>query len=283
MQFRCGVSAQVTWKGALRVLARRWYITFLGLLLTIGFCLTATHVVKTTYEARAVVLLLPPKYGSATNPYLNLASLNGLSDVVDSAIAAELQGIGIEFSMESDQSATGGPLIRVTGQGATPAMARHAARYVVSLIPTTLRRLQGAAEVQAGAYITSLVLHPADRADANRKSQIRALIVAVAAGMLLTTLLTLVVDRRMTSRGARRGSAGDRTGVRSEDLASADAGAARAPAVNGRARGSHHAGRRRDRARAREPLATSDADLVRPPADLPPRKPLADSSQVTGT
>lgn len=176
----------------------------LGVLLTAALGVAAVHVVSARYQSRAVVLLLPPKDNTAHNPYLNLASLTGLSDVLDQAVTAELQDLGLTFTIASEQTTTAGPLILITGEAATPAGARKTAQYVIGLVPSTLRRLQSSAGVQPNAYITSIILNPVKRTIAVRTKQTRALILAVAAGLLLTMFSVVAADEVLVRRARRR-------------------------------------------------------------------------------
>src|SRR3954453_12957606 len=176
-------------------LRRRWYLSLLGVLLTVGMGLAALHLVRPRYQSKAVVLLLPPKDTTEHNPYLNLSTLSGLSDVLDQAVTAELQDLGLTFTIASEQTTTAGPLILITGEAATSDGARKTAQYVIGLVPATLRRLQSAAGVPSPAYITSIVLNPVKRTVAVRTQQPRAVILAVAVGLLLTTFVVVGADQ----------------------------------------------------------------------------------------
>jgi capsular polysaccharide biosynthesis protein len=197
----------------LRAFRRRWYLALIGVLVTAALGVAALHLVSPKYQSKAVVLLLPPKDATAHNPYLNLSSLTGLSDVLDQAVTAELQDLGLTFTIASEQTATAGPLIRITGEAATPAQAQRTARYVISLVPTTLRRLQSSAGVEANAFITSVVLNPVNRTVAVRTKQTRALIVAVAAGLLLTVFVVVATDDLLNRRQRKREGASGPTAV----------------------------------------------------------------------
>jgi hypothetical protein len=189
-------------RGLGRSLLARWYLTAAGLVVTIALCAGVATLVHPQYDAKSVVVLLPPPVPTATNPYLNLGSLSGLPDVINQSLAApdtvELvkeRGYLGTYSVTSDLT-TGGPLLRVTANAKTPKEAVDLANYITSLIPPTLVRLQNAIGVDsAKSYITSLVINPVGKAAAVRKTQIRAVLVAAAVGLMLTVLLVAAAER----------------------------------------------------------------------------------------
>ncbi|MCW2530013.1 MAG: hypothetical protein JWM76_4873, partial [Pseudonocardiales bacterium] len=55
------------------IMLRRWYLTFVGVLVTAALCAAAIVLVPAKYQASASLLLLPPKtaVGNGGNPYLS--------------------------------------------------------------------------------------------------------------------------------------------------------------------------------------------------------------------
>src|SRR5215470_17013903 len=103
-----------------RTLIRRWYVTVLGLVLTIGLASVAASSSPPTYEARASVVLVPPKSNQLQNPFLGLGGLQEVSDVVSRAIsdtatadAITAAGGSPKYSVGRDTS-TSGPILLIT-------------------------------------------------------------------------------------------------------------------------------------------------------------------------
>src|SRR5687768_12280847 len=63
-------------------LARRWYLTLAGLLVTAGLAVVALQLVPPAWESKGSVVLLPPKSAveRGGNPYLQL---DGLAPTLD--------------------------------------------------------------------------------------------------------------------------------------------------------------------------------------------------------
>ncbi len=83
-----------------RLLLRRWQITFLGLLMTTAMGGVALRVVQPEYDAAGSILLLPPANPGA-NPYLDLAAVPGVPEVIsrvlhDSKYADKYSSEGIK-------------------------------------------------------------------------------------------------------------------------------------------------------------------------------------------
>lgn len=203
----------ITQSGLLRVLVRRWYATAAGLLLTLLLCVLATFVVSAKYEAKEAVLLVPPAGTTGSNPYLNLASLEGLNSVLVQALdntatgdRLHAEGVTGAYTIADDPNSSG-PVLVISGTAATPTAAISVVRHVSALVPQTLQQLQAQLAVPRKAIVTTTVLSPADKATTVRKSQIRALIVAAAAGIFGTLLVVAGLDnllRRRASRPPRR-------------------------------------------------------------------------------
>jgi hypothetical protein len=186
-----------------RAFITRWYVTLTGLLLTVGLCAAAAFKVPVQYEAKSVTLLLPAPTQTATNPYTNLSSLAGLTDVLSPLLAApevtarvkKTGNVGT-YTVSKDVSSSG-PIVLIAATSDTPAHATKLATYVTNLIPGTLKSLQSSLpnSVPASAYITSRVINPVDKTTPVTKNRTRALVVAGAAGLLLTALLVVGVER----------------------------------------------------------------------------------------
>lgn len=201
--------------GFRRAFIARWYVTLTGLLVTVALCAAAAVKVPVQYQAKSVTLLLPAPTQTATNPYTNLSSLAGLTDVLSPLLTTpevtarvKQDGNVGTYTVSKDLSSSG-PIVLVTATADSPAHSMKLATYVTNLIPGTLKSLQSSLpnSVPVSAYITSRVINPVDKTTPVAKNRTRALVVAAAVGLLLTALLVVGVERWA---GRRRRTPGER-------------------------------------------------------------------------
>jgi hypothetical protein len=198
-----------------RLAFRHWYITLAGLVVTVLLCGLAYKAIPVTYQAKADVLVLPAQksVGTGGNPYLELGGIQQAAEVLVSALgdsaaneAVQAQGGSTSYSVGIDPR-TSAPLLLITGNGRTPAIALKTVQAVISVADPTLVRLQQAINVPAGYLITTKVVTVDNTASVIRKSQIRGIIAAGAAGIVLTGLMIALLSRRIERRRARRQAA----------------------------------------------------------------------------
>jgi hypothetical protein len=220
-----------TFSGLPGILLRRWYLTLVGLLVTVGLCFLATVLVPPTYSAKSNILLVPPPSASqnGNNPYLSLSGLTLAADVVQRAMsgteaAQTLQARGVtgKYSTVRDLT-TSGPVLLVTATGNTPAIALDSLNKVVALVAPTARSVQQAISVPSSAQFQTYVITKDDRTSTVRKTEIRALVVAAAAGIFLTLIAVAVLDSLLV-RGSRRRALRRERAQQAEVAAAADPG-----------------------------------------------------------
>ena len=195
---------------------RRWPIGFAGIVATIALCLAAVAFVPPTFSATAEVLLVPPPTSpTATaagnaNPYITLGGMQPLADVVaravtSSATLAQLRQKGLtgSYTVMRDAS-TDGPILTVTAKDKTAVAALADLTLVLATAQPQLDRLQAQQSVTQKNRVTATVVAKDGAASASRKSQIRALVVAVVAGVVGTALVVSAVDTLLIRRGNRR-------------------------------------------------------------------------------
>jgi uncharacterized protein involved in exopolysaccharide biosynthesis len=195
-----------------RTLLRRWYILAAGVALTAGLCWLAAGFAPTTYGTTASILLLPPEKsanGVIGNPYLSLGGLEGVADVVTTAMtddstaqALDDAGLAAEYTMDRDR-ALAGPIITLIVDGRSSKDALGAQQFLLDRLPLTLQELQVRSDVSVGSRVRSTTVTADTDAQPDRKALIRALIVAGAAGVGLTLMTAALVDGFLLSR--RRG------------------------------------------------------------------------------
>jgi hypothetical protein len=197
--------------GLPRILVRRWYATLVGLLVTVAVGIAAVSLVPATYEAKASTLLLPPKT-AGSNPYLELGGLEGVADVLTRAVtdtttqdSLTSRGLTGTYKVVRDQTASG-PVVLVTADAKTPSGAIATMRVVDHLLGPNLQKLQTDVAVPTKALMTTRLITADDTASTVRKTQTRALIGAVAVGLLLTVLLAAGAENLASRRARKRAS-----------------------------------------------------------------------------
>jgi hypothetical protein len=199
------------------VLARRWYVVLAGVLAVLALCWGTLVLVPARYEVTSSVLILPPKTlvdGKPANPYLSLGGLDGIADVLSTAIgdtsveeAVQRAGLDVEYTIERDP-ALASPVVMLNVLGTSPKTALNAQALLLDQLPVKLEDLQEAVGVPDATRITSTVITEDGTPKANRKSQIRAVLVVAGVGLGGTYLAASVLDGVLLNR---RRSLGQRT------------------------------------------------------------------------
>lgn len=199
---------------ALTVLARRWYVVLVGVLVTAGGAAAVITYVPTAYQSSGQMVLLLPPGASGTdepvNPYLNLqtglttaASLvAGAASTKDVAKEMDAQGLDAEYAVAVVPGT--GPLIIVTAKDSDPELATATRDAMMAWIDLELRRIQAEVHVPKAQYISATRSSVSRTAEALPGSKLRALAALVAVVGLLTLALTFGIDRLLLRRAARR-------------------------------------------------------------------------------
>jgi hypothetical protein len=195
--------------GALR---RRWYLLALGILGTLGLMFGVLSFVPVTYQAKAMIVLLPPRNLDSTggNPYLALGGLDSVAGVLSRSmttetVAQEVQTVapGAEFTAEPDAT-TSGPVLLVTAEAESPEAALAATEKLVEIAPRQMETLQRSSGVGASSFITTSLVTQDATATPQHKAQIRALI-AIGIGSIAATVLGVaMIDGLLLRRRERR-------------------------------------------------------------------------------
>lgn len=200
----------------LRVLRRRWYATLAGVLLTVGLAAAAMSLVPVRYLAETELLLLPPRSpgidGTNSNPYMALGGLDGMADVIARAMMDEVTatamvtaGVASRYQVIFDRSAAG-PILVASVEEDTPARAEAALATLTAQVPKTAAKIQADSSVSEGVQITIAVIGRKAAPTPVTKPQLRAVLVAVVAGLGATVLGTSLLDSSL----ARRAGSGPR-------------------------------------------------------------------------
>lgn len=194
----------MTLRDLLAGLRRAWYVIVIGLLGTAGLAVATLRLVPATYQASASTVLLPPASSVVTdgNPYLYLGGLNQALDVLTRTLRSYDTEVKItaghpdtSYTVGPDPTTTG-PILIVTVDGQNPDDTMAALRTLLATIPPTLQQMQQQLDVPANSLITVMTIAVDEKATAITKSQTRALLAVIAAGLVVTLLATALVDRR---------------------------------------------------------------------------------------
>lgn len=201
-------------------LLRRWYLSIVAVLCAVGIALLVFDKVGPTYSGESTTVLIPPAiliqrqqtsgvYAPA-NPLLYLSGLTDTRDVLIRSLASkdivddvQAKNPNLTYQATNDPLSSG-PLVVVTADAPTEQQALEGARYVSSLLPTTLVRIQDQLGVKQDARITSLVLTADGRATVVRKKQIQATGLAGIGSLVALLLGVAVTDGLLNDRSRRR-------------------------------------------------------------------------------
>lgn len=198
-----------TWQ----IARRRWYVVFVGLLVTVVLVVLAVSLVPARYVATTQLVMLPPhsagqgarSAGAITsweqeNPYLGMAGLEGMADLVSRAMMDEVTaqalakaGVTGTYTVQRDTMAAA-PILVVSVEDVVLSGASAQLKVVTEQVPLAASRLQSDSLVPNAARITlAEVARPGTPAWSG-KGQIRAAGVAGVAGLVLTLLAASLMD-----------------------------------------------------------------------------------------
>jgi hypothetical protein len=196
-------------------LVRRWPVGIVGIAATAFLCFAATALVPAKYTAKANILLAPPP-ASATavkngqpNPYQALGGMQPLADVLSRAMVSGgelvlLRHAGLigSYAVQRDLT-TDSPIVVITTTGRTPADALNDLSLVTNAVQPQLSNLQSSVAPQYRVSARPITRDTA--AKISRKSQTRALLVAVVAGIVGTVVAISAIDAFLLRRRRRAG------------------------------------------------------------------------------
>jgi TRAP-type C4-dicarboxylate transport system permease small subunit len=196
----------------LGALGRRWILTLLCLILTAGLGLGASRLVAQRYTATAHVLFLPPTTSVAPdqNPYMQLGGLYQAVEMVgvalsDQATMEEIKGISSKAEVVVRQDPlSSAPLLLITVVDSDEARTLRILDVMLTKVPSRLDQLQASIYIRVTNRVTSMVLTKDTEAKPTGLDQIRAIIVAIAAGLLFTTMFVAFLDGVFSRRRTRR-------------------------------------------------------------------------------
>lgn len=205
-------------------LRRRWWAVLLGLAGTAALAWTAFTMVPAERLANASVLVLPPPNTVDTggNPYLALGGLSPAADVLATAMnngsvheSLAPPGGTSTFVVSRDFDSSG-PLLLVEASDPDPDAAIALLDRVLDTMPRTFADMQTRVDVPADARLTLSVVTQDATAQVSAKSQLRAVVVALVAGLGVTLFGTKALDGVLVRRRERRRAAQEHEQARDE-------------------------------------------------------------------
>lgn len=196
----------------LRVLARRWYVVILGLLLTAGLVYVATLAAPSEFRSRALILLLPSEeaVGEGGNPFLALDGLEQPASLVvayftSTAAQDEVaaQSATAAYNVVLDAQVRG-PVILVQVTDETEAQSLAILGYLTDRVSEELRRLQVDVGAPESSIIGSMLLTRDAEAVEDNGAEVRLVIAALTVGLIGTGFLAFGLDSFVAPRASRR-------------------------------------------------------------------------------
>lgn len=204
-------------------LVRRWYLSLLALIISLGLGLFAFSQIGPTYAASSTLVPMPPQsvINSAradqsyapNNPLLYLGTLSNARDVLVSSLGStqvqsqlQSRAPGASVSVAADAT-SGSPMIVVTSEAKTKSAALTGVRSMGGLADTTLRSVQDSLNVTSANRVTLYTLTQDKRAKTQRKKQLEYTILAFVLSMLSVLLVIALVDnlgRRLSAQRDNR-------------------------------------------------------------------------------
>jgi hypothetical protein len=198
----------------LRSLRRNWPVGVFGLLATVGLVAAALRLIPANFVTTSQMVLLPPlsqpnaNYNGVVNPYMGLAGLQSMADVVSSAMmdddtAKALEGVGVTKYSVAHDSLSAAPILIVQVTEPTAAQANSAITALDRQIPLTVARLQGEAAISPKSFITTKLIASPSLPARSGKTQLRAAVLALVVGVVLTLLTASLFDAWRIRRRSR--------------------------------------------------------------------------------
>jgi hypothetical protein len=257
---------------SLHTLLRRWPLALVAVLLALAAGVGVYKAVPPKQESKAAILLVPslrqPGVTGPSNPYLGLGDSLGVvatvlqASVSDDRTARRLVQAGnrATYTVAPDLAENAGPILAVTTDDTSPAMAQRTLSAVISEVQSRLRSLQQQQNVPETLMISTVVLTSSIHPLPVHKAQVEKAVIAAAVVLIALIALILLAERLANRSRRRRAAAGPHAGERPSPAGHEDPAAA----TGGK--------RRRNRRREASPVHPSPArvdDGIEPEASEP--------------
>ncbi|MFV0428659.1 MAG: hypothetical protein ACK5KO_04440 [Arachnia sp.] len=193
-------------------LGRQWLTLVLGLMATVGLVYGAWSLVPPTYTASASILLLPPDsiVPEEGNPYLQLGGLGETVGVIGSSLSdqstrlyfeAKSQDLHYEALQDFRYSS---PILTINVEDPSQSLVLETLDELVAMASQRLATMQDTIGITGRNEVTSIVLSQDATPEISRARQLRAMVAAAAAGLILALALVALIDGARQRRAQRR-------------------------------------------------------------------------------
>jgi hypothetical protein len=192
---------------------RRWYVALLGAAVVLLLGVAAMILVSPSYAATGDVLVAPPPTtgpNGTPNPYLGLGDAQPFADVLARSMAdagtldrLRKSGLTGTYTVLRDVNSDG-PILVVSVTGKTAAGTQNNLRLVLATARPTLTAIQDSQSIPARAQATAQIIAQDTKASVVRKTQIRAIVVAVVLGFAIMTVMITFLDSWLLRRSTKR-------------------------------------------------------------------------------
>lgn len=191
---------------------RRWYFLLFGLIVTGVAAFLVFGMISPTYEAKASMVLIPPKVAVTVgdNPYLYLGGLDQALGVLQVKVASPSESAalldkfpGAELSIAKDAT-TSGPIIAIAVAAHEPDDTMELLKGAITLVPKTLASLQKELKVPEPSLISVMSLSADTEPTKVSKKQLQMTMIVAAGGASLSLLGTGFLDRLINRRKAKK-------------------------------------------------------------------------------
>ncbi|MFJ4207677.1 hypothetical protein ACIPY2_04335 [Paenarthrobacter sp. NPDC089675] len=196
-------------------IARRWYAVVAGLLVTGLLCVAIQMNAPDKFKAQASLVLMPSSQsiGAAGNPYLYLGGMSEALDILIRKLTSQpvkervLANFGsATYTAEPDRG-TNGAILVITANASSPEQTMALLKAVMDETPRSLNEMQEALNVAVPARITTMNLLVDRQAAPEVKARTQLVLVAAAGGLVLTLVISVLLDGLLRTRKRRKDDA----------------------------------------------------------------------------
>jgi hypothetical protein len=196
-----------------RLIVRRWPVSTPLILLTAAAVAWTAVTITPHHSAEGSVLLLPPTVERSVEPgqprNLNPWDTHSMTGAMvtmlqGGGLRQQLEAEGFDVTWEAGRDLQFASMITIVVTADTERQAQEAVSRLTEIVTAEVAVRQQSANLVDGETITAVTLAAGENISLVRSNQMRALIVLMFAGGLLTVLLTISADALLRARAARR-------------------------------------------------------------------------------
>lgn len=204
---------------ALKLMARRWYVSVPMVLLTLVAVAWTLLTVEPRHTSDGHIMLVPPRIeinpGEDSSYEVNPWDTDALTAAIvtrlrNRALFEQLADEGYRATWEADTDLQFRSVIVIQASSDSPGDAQATVQRLLQFVEQEIAAQQQQYNLPAGAEITSLRLDSGENLEVARGNQARALVVVLGIGGILILVTTVSTDVLMRSRARRRSEVAQR-------------------------------------------------------------------------